>query len=58
MRKACRNSSMITLREITRIFPMVAMNESSTRLAVGDAIGDIRSVTVRVYDLERYTSFQ
>lgn len=49
---------MITLREITRIFPMVAMNESSTRLAVGDAIGDIRSVTVRVYDLERYTSFQ
>ena len=45
---------MTALREITHVFPMVGMNESSTRLAVGDAIADIRSVAIRVYDIERY----
>ena len=54
MRKACLPSSMATLKEIVRVFPMIALNEASTRLAVGDAIGDIRSATIRVYDLQRY----
>ena len=26
-----------------------------TRLAVGDAIGEIHSATIRVYDIERYS---
>ncbi|XP_020271363.1 WD repeat-containing protein 7 isoform X2 [Asparagus officinalis] len=58
MRKACHSSSMTALREITRVFPMVGMNESSTRLAVGDAIGDIHSVTIRVYDIESVTKIK
>lgn len=41
MRKACIISSMMALREMARVFPMVALNESMTRLAVGDAIGEI-----------------
>jgi WD repeat-containing protein 7 len=55
MRKACIISSMMALREIARVFPMVALNESMTRLAVGDAIGEIHSATIRVYDIERYS---
>ncbi|XP_039142802.1 uncharacterized protein LOC120280128 [Dioscorea cayenensis subsp. rotundata] len=52
MRKTCLNSSMITLREVARVFPMVALNETSTRLAVGDAIADIHYATIKVYDIE------
>ncbi|KAG0462827.1 hypothetical protein HPP92_021303, partial [Vanilla planifolia] len=52
MRKACLKISLIVLKEISRILPMVAMNESSTRLAVGDAIGDICCATIHVYDIE------
>ncbi|WVZ80133.1 hypothetical protein U9M48_027633 [Paspalum notatum var. saurae] len=52
MRKACIISSMMALREIARVFPMVALNESMTRLAVGDAIGEIHDATIRVYDIE------
>lgn len=58
MRKACIISSMMALREIARVFPMVALNESMTRLAVGDAIGEIHNATIRVYDIERYVGFQ
>lgn len=56
MRKACLNSSMIALREVARVFPMIALNETSTRLAVGDAIGDISTATIRVYDIDRYAN--
>lgn len=58
MRKACIINSMMALREIARVFPMVALNESMTRLAVGDAIGEIHNATIRVYDIERYKGFQ
>lgn len=58
MRKACLSSSHIALREIVRAFPMVGMNETSTKLAVGDAIGDIHSVTIRVYDIESVTKIK
>ncbi|KAJ8646225.1 hypothetical protein MRB53_007973 [Persea americana] len=58
MRKACLPSSMATLKEIVRVFPMIALNEASTRLAVGDAIGDIRSATIRVYDLQSVTKMK
>jgi hypothetical protein len=57
MRKACIISSMMALREMARVFPMVALNESMTRLAVGDAIGEIHNATIRVYDIERYICF-
>lgn len=58
MRKACIISSMMALREMARVFPMVALNESMTRLAIGDAIGEIHNATIRVYDIERYIGFQ
>lgn len=58
MRKACIISSMMALREIARVFPMVALNESMTRLAVGDAIGEIHDATIRVYDIESITKIR
>lgn len=58
MRKACIISSMMALREIARVFPMVALNESMTRLAVGDAIGEIHNATIRVYDIESVTKIR
>ncbi|XP_039843581.1 uncharacterized protein LOC120703529 isoform X3 [Panicum virgatum] len=58
MRKACIISSMMALREMARVFPMVALNESMTRLAVGDAIGEIRNATIRVYDIESVTKIR
>uniref|UniRef100_A0A6V7QW68 Uncharacterized protein n=1 Tax=Ananas comosus var. bracteatus TaxID=296719 RepID=A0A6V7QW68_ANACO len=58
MRKACLSGSMVALREIARVFPMVALNESLTRLAVGDAIGDIHTATIRVYDIESVTKIK
>lgn len=53
MRRSCLQSSMMALREVVRVFPMVALNDTSTRLAVGDAIGDIKNATIRVYDMQR-----
>uniref|UniRef100_A0A0D9WQN8 Uncharacterized protein n=1 Tax=Leersia perrieri TaxID=77586 RepID=A0A0D9WQN8_9ORYZ len=58
MRKACIINSMMALREIARVFPMVALNESMTRLAVGDAIGEIHNATIRVYDIESVTKIR
>lgn len=58
MRKACIINSMMALREIARVFPMVALNESMTRLAIGDAIGEINSATIRVYDVESVTKIR
>ncbi|XP_042489647.1 uncharacterized protein LOC122069658 isoform X2 [Macadamia integrifolia] len=52
MRKTCLQSSMAALKEVVRVFPMVALNEALSRLAVGDAIGDINNVTIRVYDMQ------
>jgi hypothetical protein len=54
MRKACVATSMIDLREMARSVPMVSMNESMTRLAIGDAIEDVTKTSIRVYDMERY----
>ncbi|PIA34273.1 hypothetical protein AQUCO_03800098v1 [Aquilegia coerulea] len=55
MRKTCLVSSMAALKEVIRAFPMVSVNDSSTRLAVGDPIGKIESVTIRVYDMQSVT---
>ncbi|XAR55096.1 hypothetical protein NMG60_11030485 [Bertholletia excelsa] len=55
MRKSCLQSSMAALKEVVRTFPMVALNESSTRLAVGDAIGEINNAIIRVYDMQSMT---
>lgn len=54
MRRSCLQSSMTALKEVVRVFPMVALNDTSTRLAIGDAIGDIKSASIRVYDMQRY----
>jgi hypothetical protein len=54
MRKTCLQSSMTALKEMVQAFPMVALNDTSTRLAVGDAIGMINNATISVYDMQRY----
>lgn len=53
MRKTCILTSMAALKEVVRMFPMVALNDNSTRLAVGDAIGDINNSSIRVYEMQR-----
>ena len=53
MRKTCLQSSITALKEVVRVFPMVALNDTSTRLAVGDAIGEINNASIRVYDMQR-----
>ncbi|XP_012470531.1 uncharacterized protein LOC105788275 isoform X1 [Gossypium raimondii] len=58
MRKTCHPRSMTTLREVIRVFPMVAMNESSTKLAFGDAIGEINGASIRVYDMQSATKIK
>ncbi|XVF13059.1 hypothetical protein REPUB_Repub08aG0175100 [Reevesia pubescens] len=58
MRKTCLQRSMTALREIIRVFPMVAMNESSTKMAFGDAIGEINSASIRVYDMQSVTKIK
>ncbi|CAK9141951.1 unnamed protein product [Ilex paraguariensis] len=51
MRKTCFQSSTAALKEVVRVFPMVALNDTSTRLAVGDAIGEIDNASILVYDM-------
>lgn len=53
MRKSCLHSSMVALKEVVRVYPMVALNDTSTRLAVGDAFGEISSASIRVYEMLR-----
>ena len=54
MRKTCFQSSMTALKEVVRVFPMVALNDTWTRLAVGDVIGETNNASIRVYDMQRY----
>lgn len=58
MRRSCLQNSMATLKEVVRVFPMVALNDSSTRLAVGDAIGDINKVIIRIYEMQSLTKIK
>lgn len=58
MRRICLQSSMATLKEVVRVFPMVALNDSSSRLAVGDAIGDINVARIRIYDMQSMTKIK
>lgn len=46
---------MATLREAVRVYPMVAMNDTLTRLAVGDAVAEVNSATIQVYDMPSVT---
>ncbi|CAH2071149.1 unnamed protein product [Thlaspi arvense] len=55
MRKTCLQTSMATLREVVRVFPMVILNDSSTRLAIGDAITEINNACIRIYDMQSMT---
>lgn len=52
MRKTCLRTSVTALKEIVRVFPMVSFNDTSTKLAVGDAIRDIKKASIRVYDMQ------
>ncbi|CAM8955422.1 unnamed protein product [Rhodiola kirilowii] len=52
MRKTCLQGSMAALKEVAHVFPMVSLNETTTRLAIGDAIGNINSAKIQVYDLQ------
>ncbi|GAV76135.1 WD40 domain-containing protein [Cephalotus follicularis] len=52
MRRTCLQSSMVALKEVVRVFPMVALNETLTRLAVGNAIGGIDNASICVYDMQ------
>lgn len=56
MRQSCLHSSMAALKEVARVFPMVALNRGATRLAVGDLIGDVRKLTIEIYDLQKYVT--
>ncbi|EPS66164.1 hypothetical protein M569_08611 [Genlisea aurea] len=51
MRKGCLQFAMTALKEVVRVFPMVALNDASSRLAVGDAIGEVNTASIRVYDM-------
>lgn len=53
MRKICLQSSMAALKEVVRVYPMIALNEKSTRLAIGDAFGEISNASIRVYEMQR-----
>lgn len=52
LRRSCSQSSMVALKELVRVFPMVALNDTATRLAVGDAIAEIKNASIRVYDMQ------
>lgn len=58
MRKTCLQSSTVTLKEIVRVYPMVTLNDSSTRLAVGDAFGELNKAIIRVYDMNSMTAIK
>ncbi|KAL5551984.1 hypothetical protein UlMin_002160 [Ulmus minor] len=58
MRKTCYQNSLTALKEVVHAFPMVALNESWTRLAVGDVIGEIANATIRVYDMQSVTKIK
>ncbi|XP_022978735.1 uncharacterized protein LOC111478602 isoform X1 [Cucurbita maxima] len=58
LRKICYQSSMAALKEVVHVFPMVSLNDSWTRLAVGDVIGEINSASIRVYDLQSVTKIK
>lgn len=49
---------MATLREVVRVYPMVALNDTSTRLAVGDAIAEVNSANIHVYDMPSVTKMK
>nr|XP_011463926.1 PREDICTED: uncharacterized protein LOC101292709 [Fragaria vesca subsp. vesca] len=52
MRKTCFQSSMSALKEVARAFPMVALSDTWTKLAVGDVIGEKNNASIRVYDMQ------
>ncbi|GFZ16445.1 transducin/WD40 repeat-like superfamily protein [Actinidia rufa] len=58
MRNTCFQSSVAALKEVVRVFPMVALNETSTRLAVGDVVGEVNNASIRVYDMQSVTKIK
>ncbi|KAL9242797.1 hypothetical protein vseg_016761 [Gypsophila vaccaria] len=58
MRKTCLQSSMATLREVVRVYPMIALNDTSTQLAVGDVISEVNSSSIHVYDMQSVTKIK
>ncbi|CAH9124813.1 unnamed protein product [Cuscuta epithymum] len=58
MRKACSQSSTVALKEVVRVFPMVALNDSLKKLAIGDAFGEINNTSIRIYDMQSITKIK
>ncbi|CAN8308230.1 unnamed protein product [Cochlearia groenlandica] len=58
MRKTCLQTSMATLKEVVRVFPMVILNDSSTRLAIGDAITESNNTCISIYDMQSMTKIR
>ncbi|KAJ7567333.1 hypothetical protein O6H91_02G142800 [Diphasiastrum complanatum] len=62
LRKHCLHTAMTAVREMVRLFPMVALHQgfvvSNAKLAVADAIGDLRSLAIHVYDLYSVTKLK
>ncbi|XP_010541230.1 PREDICTED: uncharacterized protein LOC104814738 isoform X2 [Tarenaya hassleriana] len=58
MRRTCHQTSMTAIRELMRVFPMVALNDSSTRLAVGDAVSEINNASIRIHDMQSVTKIK
>lgn len=56
--KHCYQSAMAAVREMVRVYPMVAVHQASGKLAVGDAVGDVHSLTIQVYDLNSACKFK
>lgn len=51
--KHCHQTAMAAVREMVRVYPLVALHQSSGKLAVGDAAGDVHSMAIHIYDLNR-----
>lgn len=57
LRKMCLQTAMGVVHEMARVLPMVALHQgsspSNSKVAVGDGVGDVRSLVITVYDLHR-----
>ena len=51
--KHCNQTAMAAVKEMVRAYPMVAFHQASGKLAVGDAAGDVHSLAIHIYDINR-----
>jgi hypothetical protein len=51
--KHCHETAMAAVKEMVRVYPMVALHQASGKLGVGDVAGDVHSLAIHVYDINR-----